>query len=325
MVFHFCLLFLLIISNNTIASCGTANCPLHINNPILKGIFFFGLSHEYIYQDQIFVGSNRAFVGAIPQHHDEVSTLNQITNFSLGYSFTEFLTLNLNLPYIHREHSHIHNHQGEKVRDSWNFSNIGDLNLISNISVFNNEERTSELNLNTGVKLPTGITDIKNHEGEKAEVTLQPGSGSVDFIVGATYAQNLSNVPVLSGSGFSELPLILNINYRINNKGTDDYKFGNTLLIHLSTAYRFMEKISLLIQANVKLQDKADVGATNEPEENTGGQWVFLSPGLKFHIFDNLSLSSYIQIPLYQNFNGIQQAAPYYLQFAVQKEIDFLN
>ncbi len=323
-IFYF--LFILFITEIKAApSCGTANCPLYINNPSLKGIFFFGLSHEYIYQNQIFVGSGKAFVGAIPEHHDEVSTINQITNLSLGYSFTDYLTFNVNLPFIQREHTHIDNEEDEAVPESWNFSEIGDLNLISNISLFKNEEARSSLNLNTGIKLPTGITDIKNSEGEEADITLQPGSGSVDYIVGATYTQNLSSVPVLSDSGFSELPLILNINYRINNKGTDDYKFGNVLFIHLSTAYRFVERLSFLMQVNVKLQDKADAGTTNEPEENTGGQWVFLSPGLKFHIFDNLSLSSYIQIPLYQNYNGIQQAAPYNLQFAVQQEIDFLN
>ena len=319
-------LLILFISNiNAAPGCGTANCPLHINNPIMKGLFFFGISHEYIYQDQIFVGSNKSFVGAIPQHHDEVSTLNQITNFSLGYSFTDFLTFNLNLPYIHREHSHIHHHQGEDRIESWNFNSIGDLNLISNISLFKNDETRSGLDFIAGIKLPTGVTDIKNSEGEEAEVTLQPGSGSVDFIVGAAYSQNLSSVPVLSGSGFSELPLTLNINYRINNKGTDDYKFGNALFIHLGTAYRFIDKLSLLLQLNAKFQNKANVGLTNEPEENTGGNWLFLSPGLKFHLFSSLSISSYVQIPLYQNYNGIQQAAPYNLQFSFQQEIDFLN
>jgi hypothetical protein len=319
------LLILLITRVYAEPSCGTANCPLFINNPFLKGIFLFGLSYEYIYQDEIFIGSNRSFVGAIPQHHDEVSTLNQLTNFSLGYTFTDFLTFNFNVPFIRREHTHIDNEDNEAIPESWNFSAIGDLNLISNISLYRDEETRSGLSFNAGIKLPTGITDIKNDEGEEAEVPLQPGSGSVDYMIGATYSQNLGSLPVLSGSEFSELPLILNINYRINNKGTDDYKFGNTLFIHLSTAYRFIEKLSLLLQVNAKFQNKADVGSTGEPEGNTGGQWLFLSPGLKFHIFDNLSLSSYFQIPLYQNYNGIQQAAPYNLQFAVQQEIDFLN
>jgi len=324
-MFSCVLLIFLFASKENPASCGTANCPLHINNPVLKGLFFFGLSHEYIHQDQIFVGSNRSFVGAIPQHHDEVSTVNQITNFSLGYSFTDYLTFNLNLPYIQRKHTHIHNHHGEMIRQSWNFNAPGDLNLNSSLALLKNDETRSELYFNAGIKIPTGVTDVKNSEGEEAEVTLQPGSGSVDYLVGAIYTQNLASIPFISGSGFSELPLILNINYRINNKGTDNYKFGNALYIHLSTAYRFIEKLSFLIQLNLKFQDKANVGITNEPEGNTGGQWLFLSPGLKFHIFNNLSIASYIQIPLYQNFNGIQQAAPYNLQFSVQQEFDFLD
>jgi hypothetical protein len=57
-------------------------------------MFFIGISHEYINQNQIYVGPDQSFIGALHGHHDEVSTLNQITNFYLGYSITDFLTLN---------------------------------------------------------------------------------------------------------------------------------------------------------------------------------------------------------------------------------------
>ncbi len=314
---------LFIVSINAAPSCGSASCPLYINNPFLKGIFFFGLSYEYINQDEIFVGSNKSFVGAIPEEHNEVSTLNQIANFSAGYTFNDFLTFNMILPFIHREHLHIHSDDGEPER--WNFSAIGDLTMLSNFSLYNDDDSRSFLNFNAGIKLPTGVTDIKNDEGEEAEVTLQPGSGSVDYLIGATYFRNLASVPVLSGTKYSELPLVLNVSYKINSKGTDDYKFGNALSIHLSTAYRFIERLSLLLQVNARFQNKADVGTTGEPKENTGNQLLFLSPGLKIHILDNLSLSSFIQIPLFQHYNGIQQAATFNLQFSVLQEIDFLD
>jgi hypothetical protein len=271
------------------------------------------------------VGSNKSFVGAIPQRHDEVSTLNQLTSFSLGYGVSDFLSLDFILPFIHREHSHIHNHQGEEIWQRWNFSGIGDMTLLANVFLFNDIEENSFINVITGIKIPTGVTDIVNQEGEEAEVTLQPGSGSTDFILGATYSRNLFSIPMMSGSMYSTFPVTFNINYKLNTKGTDDYKFGNELLIHLSTAYRFIEKASLLLQVNAKFQNRADVGSTNEPRESTGGEWIFVSPGLKFYLSEALSVYSYFQVPLYQSVNGIQQVAPYNLQFGIQQEINLIN
>jgi len=321
------IIFFASFSNNIFANCGTSSCPLFIYSPLTQGFFSIGLSHEYIYQNQIFVGSSRSFIGAIPRHHDEVSTLNQVTTFSIGYGIFDFGSLNFSIPFIHREHSHIHNHHGEELWEYWNFSAIGDMTLLTNVAVLKNINDNSSyvLNLNAGIKIPTGVTDIVNQEGEEAEVTLQPGNGSTDFIFGASFYKNLTSIPALSGSAYSEFPISIGVSYKLNNKGTYDYKLGNEFLLHLSTAYRFLEKASLLLQINARFQDHADVGTTGESREDTGGKWIFVSPGLKFYLSEDISLNSYVQIPIYRNVNGIQQAAAYNLQFGIQKEIDLLN
>src|SRR5690606_23070970 len=115
---------------------------------------------------------------------------------------------------------------------------------------YNDEENLVDVSLNAGLKLPTGVTDIKNNLGELAEVTIQPGSGSTDYIFGATISANLLSLPTLQGDLYSAFPVNLNLSYKINNKGTLDYQYGNELQAHLSTAYRFVEKISLLLQIN---------------------------------------------------------------------------
>ena len=324
-IFYLIVLLSLIFNYHISASCGTASCPLHINNSLLKGLFSLRFSHEYVYQNQIFAGSVKSFVGAIPQHHDEVSTLNQITSFTSVYGISDFLSIDFTIPFIHREHSHIHNHGGEQIWETWNFSGVGDMIFLTNVSLLNNADNNTSLNIVAGIKLQTGVTDAVNQEGEKAEVTLQPGSGSTDFIFSASYSQNILSLPSLSGSTFSAFPVSVNINYKVNNKGTDDYRFGNELFLHLSTAYRFIEKAALLLQVNAKFQDKADVGLTGEPQENTGGKWVYVSPGLKFYLTETFSVYSYFQLPVYQNVNGIQQVAPYNLQFSIQHEINLFD
>ena len=320
----FLLFILLITLEKTFGSCGSSSCPLYISNSLSKGYFSLGFSYEYIYQNQVYVGSNKSFVGAIPEHHDEVSTLNQVTALTLGYAAFDFLRFDFALPFIHREHSHIHNNHGEQLWEHWNYTGIGDAVIAGSFSLINGDDNSLNLNLNAGIKLPTGITDIKNNEGEEAEVTIQPGSGSTDLIVGAAFTNNLLSLPTMSGNKFSSLPLALIVNYKLNGKGTDDYKFGNEFQIHLSTAYRFVEKISLLLQVNARFQEHSDVGITGEPEENTGGKWIFISPGLKFYLSDNISLYGYFQLPVYQNVNGIQQTAPYNLRIGMNKEMNIL-
>jgi hypothetical protein len=320
----FILLFF-IAFEKTYGSCGSSSCPLYVFNPLSRGYFSLGLSYEYIYQNQIYVGSDKSFVGAIPEHHDEVSTLNQITALTLGYTAFDFLRLDFALPFIHREHSHIHNHEGEQLWEYWNFTGVGDAIITGNFSILSIGDDLLNLNLNAGVKLPTGITDVKNNEGEEAEVTIQPGTGSTDLIFGTVFSKNLASLQTLSGEQYSSFPVVLSVNYRLNGKGTDDYKFGNELLLHLSTAYRFVEKISLLLQVNARFMEHSDVGTTGEPEENTGGKWIFLSPGLKFYLSDDISLYSYLQLPVYQNVNGIQQTAKYNLKFGINKELNILD
>lgn len=311
-------------TKNIFGSCGSSSCPLHINNSLSKGLLSLSLSYEYINQNQIYVGSSKAFVGAIHEHHDEVSTLNQITAFSVGYGINDFLKVYLSVPIIKRKHTHIHNHHGEQLLQNWNYSGLGDATLTGSFSIMDQFENDFGLEFNAGIKLPTGITDMANQAGDLAEVTIQPGTGSTDLILGASVSKNIMSLPTLAGSSYSAFPLLLNVNYKINGKGTLDYQFGNELLVHLSTAYRFFEKISLLFQVNGRFQGHADVGITGEPEGNTGGEWLFASPGLKFHLSDYISLYGYIQLPVYQNVNGIQQAAPFNLQFGISNEINLL-
>ena len=47
--------------------------------------------------------------------------------------------------------------------------------------------RAGAFGLQFGIKLPTGKFDVANDEGEVAERSLQPGSGTTDAILGAFY------------------------------------------------------------------------------------------------------------------------------------------
>ncbi len=297
------------------ASCGAASCPLNSFSPLRGGWLQFGLAYEYINQDRIFLGSSESYPGAIPEVHDELRTINRRTLFHAQYGLFDGLGLEVHVPFINREHSHIaHDAEGDKV-ESWAFSAVGDVIINGQYALLvPPEEFEPYLSVVAGIKLPTGATHEVNSGGEEAEVTIQPGTGSTDAFFGLNYQQTLASLPMLSGK-YSALPIIANITFQLPGHGTHDYRFGNSLLAHVGTAYRFSNFTSILLQVNGKVQDYADVGTTGEPRENTGGTWIFLSPGLGLHISDAFVGNAYLQIPLYQNVHGIQQTAAYNLAF----------
>jgi hypothetical protein len=95
--------------------------------------------------------------------------------------------------------------------------------------------------------------------------------------------------------------------------------------VHAGTAYQFSSHANLLLQLNGKFQGKADVGETGEPGENTGGTFVYLSPGLNVDVMPHLSAYGYLQIPVYQRVNGIQQTSRYNIQFGLSADIGLLD
>ncbi len=318
-----CAFFLI---NTASSSCGSATCPLDNHHYLRAGWLQLGFSHEYINQDQIYVGSSKSFVGALPSHHDEVQTLNERNVVQLQLGISNMLGFNIDVPFIHREHSHIaHDTSGQNVWETWNFSGLGDIIMSAQYAVLSPSSQFGPyLSLIVGTKLPTGVTHVTNAGGEEAEVTIQPGTGSLDGIFGVNYRQTLLSLPTFSGA-YSALPLVLGVTYQVNGKGADDYRFGNSLLAHAATSYQFLERASFLLQVNGRFQDYADVGTTGEFRGNTGGTWIFLSPGLSLQLSDALSGLTYVQIPIYQRVNGIQQTSKFNLLFSLSYRLNLLG
>ncbi len=306
-----------------LASCGAATCPLDNHQYLRAGILSIGWSHEYINQDQIYIGSSLSYVGAIQNgHHDEVSTLNERDVLQFQSGLTGALGLGVSLPFIHREHQHIGHEGGGNTWEGWDYSGLGDMTISLQYAIINRHaEFSSTLDILAGAKLSTGVTNERNAEGEEAEVTIQPGSGSRDIFLGMNFRQTLLSVPMISGA-YGALPLTLGVLYQLNGEGKDGYRFGNALQAHIGSSYQFAERASFLLQVNGKFQDYADVGTTGEPRENTGGTWLFLSPGLGVQLSDAFSGSMYYQTPVYQNVHGIQQTAKFNLLFDLRYQID---
>ncbi len=303
-------------------SCGSASCPLNTFRSIHAGSLSIGWSYEYIMQDRIFVGSTLSFVGAIPEHHDEVETLNERNILTLQLGISDRASLEVLVPFVHREHSHIQHVDTTSSWESWNFSGLGDITLTAHYRVVDPvSQYAPAITLDAGLKTSSGASGLRNGDGEEGEVPIQPGTGSVDGLVGLHYEQNIAAVPMLSGT-YATLPFTAGLTFQFPGSGTDGYRFGNSLLAHVGSAYQFLARATALLQVNGRLQGYADVGSTEEPRGNTGGTWIFLSPGLEFQFAEGFRGRTYVQFPVYQNVNGIQQTARYNLFFNLNYVFD---
>ncbi len=258
------------------------------------------------------------FVGALPDEHDEEQTLNQRSVLGMQYSISEAMALTVELPFILRTHSHID--EGRNV--SFNLRGLGDIIVGGVFSLLSSpEEYDPSLSVQVGAKLPTGVTDATGSNGEVAEVTIQPGTGSFDGIVGLDYRQGLARAPSLSGE-FSIVPLTAGMSYQVGGRGTHGYRLGNVLLVYLGSEYRLLGQVTLLLQANGMFRAHSDVGSTGESPQNTGGAQIFLSPGVKLHLSSAVSVFGNVHVPVYLNVQGIQQTSRVGMQFGASADLD---
>lgn len=278
------------------AGCGASFCPLNTQwdvqgawtEPGTRLDFRF----EYIDQDQLRSGSDEVSVGEIPQHHDEIRTINRNALLTLDHAFSDAWSLSATLPLVDRSHDHVHNHHGAQLHDRWTFSKTGDLRLLGSY-----RPQGGNAGLLFGAKLPTGETDVTNDEGNAAERMFQPGSGTTDILLGGFY-QNRASATV---SWFTQLL------WQNALSESDAYKPGRHLSLDTGLRYYSGSSLGWMLQLNVMHEDSDD-GAEAEPE-NSGGLFVFLSPGLSIEAGDALQLYAFLQQSLYQDVEGVQLTA----------------
>jgi hypothetical protein len=287
-----------------LASCGSAFCMVNTNWDV-QGVWTepgmrFDLRFEYINQDQPMSGSTKVGVGQIPQHHDEVQTINRNWLATFDYTFNDKWGVAATLPVVDRDHTHIHNHQGQQLVENWNFTEVGDVRVLGRRqwSSENREAlRIDSYGVTFGLKLPTGETDVRNADGDLAERALQPGSGTTDLLLGAYFSRQLGS----GSSWFSDVQVQQPLNSH------DNFKPGLRVGFDVGYRYAASDKLTLMVQLNALYKDR-DQGAEAEPEDS-GGNFLFVSPGLSYVIAKKVQLYGFVQLPLYQYVNGVQLTA----------------
>jgi hypothetical protein len=284
------------------AHCGGAFCALNTNWDV-QGVWDrpgirLDLRGEYLNMDQLKHGTDNVGPSGEPGEHDEKRTINRNYLASLDWSISEDWGLTLRVPVIDRSHTHVHNEVTpsgvESMQESWDFTQIGDVRAVGRYVVYHGTGE--DVGLSFGLKLPTGSIDRKNSEGEEAERTLQPGTGSTDGILGLYYNHHMGKLNWFVQGSWQDT---------IHER--DDFRPGYKLGADVGLNYLATPDLSLMLQLNA-LHNGKDSGANAEAADS-GGTYVYLSPGVSYRVTKDTQVYGFLQQPLYQRVNGTQLVA----------------
>ncbi len=295
------------------ASCSSAFCSINTSaeargelDALQKHL---DIRYEFIDQNQQRHGRNAVSRKLNSDGEMEERTLNRNLIATLDYPVTARLGWGLQLPLISRSHSHdlfvahaprphaqpLH---GAVEPEAWGFTEIGDVRVTGRYLLSETRPGAANVGVKIGLKLPTGNFDVVNEEGEEAERSLQPGTGTTDLLLGGFYTHPFGNSRT---SGFVELL------WQTPMAEREHYKPGQRLNVDLGLHHRLNDQFRVALQINSQWRGR-DRGHDANPAD-TGGTFIYLSPGLGYSLHKDLEVYGFLQQPLYQRVNGVQLTA----------------
>ena len=282
------------------ANCGAEFCSLNtdwdIQGVANKPGVRLDLRAEYINPDQLRHGSSKTKPAGEVDEHDELRTINRNYLATLEWNINPTWGVTFKLPLIDRAHKHLDNEDDgfggvEQTLEKWDFSGIGDIQAIARYRFYVDQKQNAGLRF--GLQIPTGSINKKNSEGEVAERTLQPSSGSVDSVLGAYYNHQVGQL-----SWFAQGAWQQSVHQRKN------FKPGRKLSADVGVSYSATPDFSLLLQLNAQHKSR-DSGINAEPADS-GGHSLSVSPGISYRVTGNTRIYGFVQKPLVQYVNGTQ-------------------
>ncbi len=293
-------LALLLAAGAARASCGSAFCVLNTNWSTQgvasdPGTLRLDMRFEFIDQQHLQAGSHRISQAEDTADTTELRTINRNLLTTLDYTFSKNWAASVSVPVVDRFHSHIDDPTSAATVETWNFTKIGDTRVLGFYRFDNEKNPFVNYGLNFGVKLPTGDYKVTNADGAAAERSLQPGTGSTDAVLGAYY----------SAPGFhQDSSWWAQVLAQQAVATTDGFRPGNQYQFNVGYRYPFSDALQGLLQVNSLVKGR-DSGVNAEPDLS-GSKSVFLSPGLSYSITHDTQLYSFVQLPIYRYYNGIQ-------------------
>jgi hypothetical protein len=131
---------------------------------------------------------------------------------------------------------------------------------------------------------------------------LQLGTGTTDAIIGAFYFDNLNQ----NWDYFVQAQAQSALNSSTMGAASLSYRPGDSVNLTAGLRYQGFESLTPTLQINARSVNTDSGDAADK--FSTGGTLVYFTPGVIIPVSATFSVYSNVQIPIYQNLNGIQLA-----------------
>lgn len=304
------------------SSCGcTLNTDWNIQGLSTSTGWSVDIRYDYLNQNRLRSGSHSvspadaaATINSQTNDPAEVEkyTKNNYVTATIGYNSSEDWGVTVVIPFISRDHRTFGAGSPDGISNGDGFyessgSGIGDVRVIGKYSGFTGHRN---LGLQLGVKLPTGRTDqVANDMATPVDPGLQLGTGTTDLIIGSYYHGDLNR----DCDFFCQFLFQTALNH--STMLDQSYRPGNSLNVTGGVRYHGFNPVMPMLQINSRFVGR-DGGEAGD-QFSTGGNLVYLTPGLILPISGKTSFYSLVQIPVYQHVNGIQLTPGYIVSAGV--------
>lgn len=286
-------------------ACDSSSCALVTRGgggTLPKGSLRLDLSFRYADQTRGYAGSQP--IGAVLRpkvdfehglllagFHREVGGRERYLQSDLAYGLTSRATVMLSVPLLIQRSYEI-SHGGSFQQDTMTRGS-GDLLLGVAYGLW--EGASSSLVARAAVKAPTGnYRLIATYDRSINEPTLQPGTGSVDFVAAADFSRRQ----------MLGLDWTVSASYQANTTNDLDYRFGNDAIASLAVRRALVGRLSGSFQ--VKGWHKGRSSFLGDPVPSTGATLVYLTPGVRVAAPASMSAYAFLQVPAYRFVNEEQ-------------------
>ena len=287
------------------------------------------LSYTYINQNTAIYGSKPASSGLINTlyangQENELNTKTGTITATFNYN-SDVWGVSVQVPYLNRTHAT----DGQTTNNGADFganystssdSGIGDVRIIGRYSGFCADGKST--GLIAGLKLPTGSTNANFTAGAAANTALDPGlqlgTGSTDIILGGFTSGSVGTY------GWFVQGTVQRAIQTKNDMLGNYYRPGDAYSLNTGINYAgFGAKVSPALQLNyIRRENDRGPDIASDPLTGaliSGGQLLYLSPGVTVRVGGGASVYGFVQIPIYQYVNSLQLVPKYTATLGVRQ------
>ncbi len=315
------LFFGVVLDSQFARACASCGCTLssgletldteNLNN--IDARLRLDLRYDYINQNQLRSGTSTISPAAAsaltnngnPQEVEQYTVNNYLTA-GIDYVANENWNLDAQVPAIFRSHSTLGTASNGTIAGpgggqyNSNTQSLGDVRVTG---TYYGLRAQRDLGLTFGVKLPTGSytltgtsTDPSAPGAVPIDRGLQPGTGTVDLILGIYYIHAIDK----NWDYFTQ------DQFQFALDSVDQYRPGNSYSLNVGAHYTGFSSFSPQLLVNFRYAN-IDSGL-NADTISTGGTLIYLSPGVSAPLSSKMSVYAFVQVPVYQNLDGVQLA-----------------